>query len=531
MRTKLASPERSREHADRLIAWLRQAAERIDSRHIDESGAIPLAVHRDFASAGLFGMYVPEEFGGLALRSQDIIRVLEQVAAIDLTLVFIVGFSVLCAHGIVHHAREPLRAAILPALASGRASAVTAMTEPGVSGSDPLRMQATATPDGPDRWRISGTKFWIPAAAWASVILVFVRQLDENGKSLGLSGFCVDKDAPGLDIGPRLMNMGLKGFSFYQLTFNDVPVTIDDQLGAPGKGMDTAQSSMQYIRVSLAGMCLGATRRCAQLMYNYASRRRIASGRLLKNPVIARDLDDLTARLTAIQTCVYRTAALLDDGAEIPDEVCIACKNEAAELLGEAADRAIQTMGARGYSEANLAAKILRDARGLRILEGPTEALQMFVGARVVAGSAPLHTFLGDALGLPDLATELREHARAVVEFVTGEQAHLFADSASAHYFACDRVGALTSRMILLATLRASLRGRAAEPAEKRALRWLGESIKLILSGVLNSTWEQPDIDYFGQVIAGYRTVIGDIKPFAHKERPALDPLLCDGAE
>lgn len=529
MRIDILDKKASQARADELIDWLRRyAAHGIDSRWIDEHGAIPLSVYRDFGNHGVYGMYIPKEFGGLGLRTRDILRVLEQVAAIDLTLSFTVGFSVLCAHSILHHASPSFRRSFLPLLATGRASAVTAMTEPDVTGSDPSKMQATATPDGEGRWRLNGTKFWIPMAAWASLLLVFVRELDETGKPTGFIGFCVPRDAEGLEIGPELLNMGLKGFSFYTVRFNDVSVDENALLGISGKGMEVAQSSMTFIRMCLAAMCVGATKRCLQVVHNYASRREIVTGLLLKNPVILGRLDRLAAWLTATGRCLVEVADRLDQGQDVPEELCIIAKNEASELLGEAADQSIQFLGARGYSEANIIPKILRDGRGLRILEGPTETLNMFLGARVLAGSGKLNAFLNDLTGSQsESSLRLKREAEEILALATQQKVQLFSNSRAAYHWSCDHVGRVATFIVFDALLQAE-HGSMTNSERVRALAWVQRGLTRLQKIRTEELSAQPNPDDLTQTIARYEADIGGVSRPSAKSYLMLDSLLLD---
>ena len=198
-----ASAEVSQRRADELIGWLRgYAADRINSRLIDERRCIPPYIILDFGNKGLLGMQVPEAFGGLGLRHVDHLRVLEQLGAIDLTLALVV-FN----HGtngirpIQGYATPALREELLPRLASGREMATFALSEP-AAGANVGGIATQARPDSRGGWRIRGLKRW-NSSSWAGVISVFARQVDEDGKPRGLTGFVVRQGSPGLRVGPR----------------------------------------------------------------------------------------------------------------------------------------------------------------------------------------------------------------------------------------------------------------------------------------------------------------------------------------
>src|SRR5271166_1404299 len=174
----MAADDVSRSRADALIGWLRQySEERIDSRLFDERRCVPPFVILDFGNRGILGMQIPEEFGGLALRTRDFLRVLEQLSAIDLSLASLVFIH--NANGIrpiVGYGTPAMREELLPVLARGRELSAFALTEP-VAGSNLPGIATVAVPEGEGGWRLRGVKRW-NGSGWAGIVSVFARQLD-----------------------------------------------------------------------------------------------------------------------------------------------------------------------------------------------------------------------------------------------------------------------------------------------------------------------------------------------------------------
>jgi alkylation response protein AidB-like acyl-CoA dehydrogenase len=133
--------------------------------------------------------------------------------------------------------------------------------------------------------------------------------------------------------------------------------------------MDAAQDAMIFTRLAIGAMSVGGMKRCLQLMHRYATRRSIATGSLIDNPVTLARLSDLTAATTALETLVARISELLDQGCSVPVEAFIACKTSGPEFLWKAVDSLVQLLGGRGYIETNIAPQLLRDARIFRIFE------------------------------------------------------------------------------------------------------------------------------------------------------------------
>lgn len=405
--------------ADEVIGWLRGYAERrIDSRLIDERRTIPPYIVLDFGNHGLLGLMAPLDAGGLALSHRDVFRVLGQLAAIDLTLASFVGVhNALGLRPLLRYASPAQKEALLPLVAQGRELASFAFTEP-AAGSNPTAIEATARPDGHDGWLIRGSKKWIGTAAWSGVIHVFTHLVDAAGARRGITAFCVRQDAPGLVEGAEELTLGMRGMVQNTVHLNDVRVGPEDVLGEVGQGMLIAQDIMEFGRIAIAASAVGVMMRAGQLMTRYASRRGIATGRLLDSFVSRERLTELTVETTALELLVEQFAGWLDAGEEVPKECFAAVKVLAAEGCYRAVDRLMQMLGGRGYIETNLVPQMLRDARLLRIFEGPTETMQMFVGARVATGNSEFVRFLR-RLGGAAVATELDElasdmHARRV---------------------------------------------------------------------------------------------------------------------
>ena len=393
--------EGSAERADAVIGWLRgYAARRLDSRLADERRSLAPHVLLDFGARGLLGLQAPQGSGGLALATRDLVRVMAQLAAIDLTLATMVGVhNGLGLRPLLRFAPEPLRAHWLPQLAAGRQLAAYALSEP-QAGSNPRAIGTRADRiDG--GWRLHGEKHLIGLAAWAGVLTVFARAFDPAGRALGTVALLVPGDAPGLHLGPEALTMGMRAMPQSAVRFDGVFVPDAQVLGTPGAGMDVAQDAMGFARLGIGALCVGAMKRCLQLMTRYAARRDIAGGRLFDNPLTLLRLHELDCAIGAAEALVDALAGSIDDGAALPLDACSACKCVLSELLWEAVDRLMQMLGGRGYLETNLAPQLLRDARVLRILEGPSEALYAQLGALVRLPGNPIAQAV-ERCGAPD---------------------------------------------------------------------------------------------------------------------------------
>ncbi|TFW31815.1 hypothetical protein E4O92_12335 [Massilia horti] len=506
----------SRLAADEMIGWLRQyVPRRLNSRVMDERRTIPPYVVLDLGSYGFFGLQAPRELGGRALATVDLVRVMVQLAAVDLTLATVVGVhNGLGLRPLLRFAPPALQQRLLPKLASGRQLAAYAQTEP-AAGSNPMAMRTRAVRER-GGWRVDGRKHLIGLASWAGMLTVLAKAFDFDGAALGTIALLVPEDAPGLVQGPEALTMGMRGMVQNAVLFDGVFVPDEQVLLAPGQGMEVARDAMGFARLGLGALCLGAMKRCAQLMARYAARREVGTGRLADNPVTLARLHELTCAIDALGALVEAIATALDARAPLPHEACLACKVIASELLWQTADRLVQMLGGRGYLETNIAPQLLRDARVLRILEGPSEALYMHLGATAAQAGNGLVQFIAGTLDQPRLAAEL-EAALAgarVAAAATGE--------AAAVQWLDYRAGELCAWALLLAASRHALPGGEAQA-------WAGDKFGRLRQSLHDGpapgvAWPRAQ-DLFDR-IGGYAQAIGDIEQLLPGTDDALDPLL-----
>ena len=518
----------SKGRADAIINWLRRyGRERINSRLIDERRCIQPHIVLDLGNQGILGMQVPQSHGGIELSNRDTLRILEQLGAINLTLAsFVSGNNALGIRPILRYASEGLRDDLLPILAKGRELAAFALTEPG-AGSNPRAISSTATAESKETWRLRGVKVWSGTAAWAGLINVFAKVANHSDEPDSITGFALRQGTPGLRIGPEAITMGVRGMVQNSIYLDDVRVGSSDLLGGIGQGMQVAQDAIMFARLALGAVSVGGMKRCAQLMLRYAGRRSVATGRLLDNPVTVAKLSDLTARAAATEALVVRIAWLTDGGRSLPPEAYMACKIAGSEFLWQAADDLVQLLGGRGYVETNIAPQILRDARLFRIFEGPTEALNMFLGTSVTHGREDLYKFIADGLGSPDISGSLERAARQVADRFSGT-ASPFQSRSDALRWVYASNGELGVYALLSAAVEDALT-QAPSASLHRAAAWARHRFETTLDRIIHRTQVDSgllNVDEITQTISAYADHINDIEQSLAGEDNALDDLL-----
>ena len=516
--TPLGAAE-SAARADRMIAWLRDWAERrLSSRLMDERRSIQPQALLDLGNQGFLGVQVEEKFGGLALRNRDIARVLDQAAAIDLSLgTFLLvclfpGIRPLAAFG-----SPLLKDEVLPDLARGRTLAGYAQTEPGAGTHfNAMAAQAVAQPDG--RWKVSGDKVWIGNAQWSNVLTVVAHDVDASGRRRGLTAFAVRTDQPGVRLGRELPSLGMRGVVQGEVSFHDVVVDADHVVGEPKRGLEVGVDSMSWSRFAIAATCVGTLRRSAQLLERFGARREIVTGRLVDHPVTRIALGLATVRTAACEALLEHLAAALDAGREVDAELFAVAKIAGSEFAWDSTDRLMQGLGSRGYDEANGVPLLLRDARVTRIFEGASEPLLAFVGAAALAPASDLYRALRDELRAPAVADALGD---AVLRM----RARKLGGEALSRAWQC----ALAGRAALWAVLAAALEARSAGPLDARALAWARAELAAACADAAAGVREEAFLPGGAELESALATVlapIGDVEQQLPAERWDLDPLL-----
>ncbi len=437
----------SAECALALRAWLRDyARHHLDSLGMNERREMRHEVTRDFAAQGLFGLQAPRALGGLGLAHVDALRVIEQLASIDLTLAtYVGGHNSLGMRPLLEHALPDLRDSTVPSLARGDRIAALALTEPS-AGSNPWALESLAVPvDG--GWRLHGVKSWVGSAASAGLFTVFARIPGDDG---GITAFVLRAGTPGLRIGDAAPSLGMRGMWQNAVHLEGAFVGSDAVLGEVGQGILVAQDVFLHARFGVAAMCLGALKRAVQLAHRYSARRKVASGRLIDHPATRAKIGAMAASAAALDTYLAVLAEAMDAGVVLPEDAFIVCKTSAPELLWEAVDGTMQLLGGRGYMESNPVAQLFRDARLLRIFEGPTEPLLVHLGTRAMRDASAQRVLIADRLGAKDIADHLTRAAHQVAARLSAHGA----TRAAAHQWASLLLGGAVTEGVMLASAR-----------------------------------------------------------------------------
>ena len=343
----------------------------------DATGEFPAAQVEKMQQLGLFGLFLPGEYGGGGLDLVSYTVAVEELARQDASVAITLLAHTLCASHINLFGSTEQKERWLTPLARGEKLGAWALTEPG-AGSDASAIGTTAVADG-GGWRLSGNKFFITNGSRAGIFVV-MASTDLARRSKGISAFVVGGDAPGLGRGKNLDKLGFRSSDTVALTLRQVP---GDLLGKPDEGFGQAMEVLAGGRVGVAAMAVGIGRACLEESIAYARKRRAFGREIGDHQAIRWMLADMATELDAARLLVRRAAALRDAGERFVREAAMA-KLYASEAAMRAATKAVQIHGGYGYTRAFPVERYLREAKLCEIGEGTSEVQRMVIAKELL---------------------------------------------------------------------------------------------------------------------------------------------------
>jgi acyl-CoA dehydrogenase len=346
-------------------------------REIEEKNHIPEELFAEAAALGLFGISIPEEYGGTGLTRLSRALVHQMLGRSGFGFAgAIASHTGIGSDGLVSLGTEEQKRRYLPRMAIGELRAAFAITEP-EAGSDAGSIRTNARKQG-NRYYLNGVKRFISGGARAGLITVIARtNTAANPKELSV--FLVEPSFPGFRVGAVYDTMGTRGQPIAELVFEDCEVPEENRLGEEGKGWLAAMKILNDARPLVAGRCVGACERLIEISTDYAKERKQFGQAIGEFQAIQFMLADMATRTEGARWLTYHAATLADQGRARPEIISMA-KLFASEALAFVADSAVQIQGGSAYVSGNPVGRFYRDARVTRIYEGTSEIQRLIIG-------------------------------------------------------------------------------------------------------------------------------------------------------
>lgn len=350
---------------------------------VAENDRLPEEIIEQMRELGLFGLTIPEEYGGLGVTMEEEVTLAFELGRTSPAFRSLIGTNNgIGSSGLVIDGTEAQKQKYLPRLASGEIIGSFCLTEP-ESGSDAASLKTTAIKDG-DTYIINGTKRYITNAPQAGVFTVMARTDPQNKRSGGISAFIVESDTPGITLGKIDKKMGQKGAHTCDVIFDNCVVPADALIGGiEGVGFKTAMKVLDKGRLHIAAASTGAATRMLNDALNYAVERKQFGQPIASFQLIQGMLADSKAEIYAAKSMVLDAARLRDEGKDVVTESSCA-KMFATEMCGRVADRAVQIHGGAGYIADYGIERFYRDVRLYRLYEGTTQIQQVIIARNMI---------------------------------------------------------------------------------------------------------------------------------------------------
>jgi acyl-CoA dehydrogenase len=350
---------------------------------VAETDEIPADIVAEMRELGLFGLSIPEEYGGLGLTMEEEVLVAFEIGKTSPCFRSLFGTNVgIGSQGIIIDGTAAQKQHYLPRLASGELIASFALTEPG-SGSDAASLSTRAVRDG-DHYVINGTKRFITNAPEAGIFTVMARSNPDVKGASGISAFIVERGIPGVSLGKIDKKMGQKGTHTCDVIFENCRVPAQNLIGGvEGIGFKTAMRVLDKGRLHISAICVGAAERMLEDALRYAMERQQFGKPIGEFQLIQAMLADSKAEIYAARSMVLDAARRRDNKVDVSTEASC-CKLFASEMCGRVADRAVQIHGGAGYVSEYAIERFYRDVRLFRIYEGTSQIQQLVIARNMM---------------------------------------------------------------------------------------------------------------------------------------------------
>ena len=350
-------------------------------RKWDDEEFFPVDTMKKLGEMGLLGIFIPEEYGGAGFSYNEYATALMEIGKVCGGIgLSVAAHNSLCTGHIYYHGSKEQKEKYLPKLATGEFIGAWGLTEAN-TGSDAMRMAATAVKDGTD-WVINGTKNWITHGLSGDVSIVLIRTgelLDSNG----ITSFIIEKGTPGFSAVKIKDKLGVRASETAELIFENVRIPEENVIGEVGMGFKQAMQILDGGRISIASLSCGIARGAYEASVKYAKEREQFGQPIAHFQAIAFKLADMLTQIEAAELLTFQAAYLKDNNQPLTKQGAYA-KYYASEVAVKCGNEAVQIMGGYGYTKEYPAEKFLRDAKLMTIGEGTSEIQKIVISREIL---------------------------------------------------------------------------------------------------------------------------------------------------
>jgi len=344
---------------------------------LDLNEEFPWQIMNILAEAGLFGVYIPEEYGGTGGGIFDNCLAVEKLGEACIGVATSFAASGLGAYPILLFGSEEIKHKYLPQIASGKRLAAFGLTEPG-AGSDVSGIKTRAQKDG-DHYIINGSKQWITNGGEAEIYSILAIT-DRSKGPRGASFFVVEKGDPGFSFGKKEKKLGIRASATRELIFEDCRIPEDRLIGREGMGFIIAMKTFDKSRPGIAALAVGLAQGALDIAVEYARKRVQFDKPIISFQAIQHKLADMATKTEAARALLYSIARYMDTEPREVSKVSAMSKVFAGDVAMEVATNAVQVLGGYGYMQDYPVEKMMRDAKILQIYEGTNEIQRNIIG-------------------------------------------------------------------------------------------------------------------------------------------------------
>ncbi|MCX6401953.1 MAG: acyl-CoA dehydrogenase family protein [Propionibacteriales bacterium] len=356
------------------------------AQELEHADEYPTDIIEGLKELGVFGLTIPEEFGGLGESLLTYALVVEEIARGWMSVSGVINTHFIVAYLLMQHGTDEQKAKYLPRMATGEVRGAFSMSEPGL-GSDVSAVSTKATKLEDGSYSITGQKMWLTNGGTSTLVAVLVKT-DEGADSVykNMTTFLVEKEAgfgetaQGVTVPGKIDKMGYKGVETTELILEDHKIAADQILGGePGKGFFQMMDGVEVGRVNVAARACGLAWRGFELGIAYAQQRKTFGKIIAEHQAILFRLADMATKVEVSHSMMVRAARLKDTGQRMDVEAGMA-KMVAAEYANEVVEDSFRIHGGYGYSKEYEIERLMREVKFMLIGEGTSDIQKMIIG-------------------------------------------------------------------------------------------------------------------------------------------------------